>query len=84
MVFVNALFVYLLSHLQLFCQAMNYTARQAPLSMGFPSQEYWSEFAFLTPGEFPDQGIEPGSPTLQADSFLFEPPGKPIKCEKVH
>ena len=52
-------------------------ARQASLSMGFPRQEYWSEFPFLSPGDLPDLGIEPRSPTLQADSIPAEPQGKP-------
>ena len=42
---------------------------QAPLSMGFPKQEYWSSLTFLSPGDLPDPGIEPRSPTLQADAF---------------
>ena len=39
-------------------------AHQPPLSMGFPKQEYWSEFPFLFPGDLPDPGIKPGSPAL--------------------
>ena len=50
---------------------------QAPLSMEFSRQEYWSGLPFPTPGDLPDPGIEPGSPELQADSLLSEPPGKP-------
>ena len=50
---------------------------QAPLSMGFSRQEYWSGFPFPSPGDLPNPGIEPGSTTLQADTFLPEPPGKP-------
>ena len=49
----------------------------APLSIGFPRQEYWSELPFPSPGDLPDPGIEPGSSALQADSLLVEPPGKP-------
>ena len=45
--------------------------------MGFPRQEYWSGLPFPSPGNLPDPGIEPGSPTLQANSLLSEPPGKP-------
>ena len=52
-------------------------ARQAPLSMGFSRQEYWSELPFPSPGDLPDPGIQPGSPELQADSLPPEPPGKP-------
>ena len=50
--------------------------RQAPLSMEFSRQEYWSGLPFLTPGDLSDLGIEPESPTLQADSLPSEPPGK--------
>ena len=42
-------------------------ACQAPLFMGFSSQEYWSGLPFPSPGHLPDPGIEPGSPALQAD-----------------
>ena len=52
-------------------------AHQAPLSMGFSRQEYWSEVPFLSPGDLPDPGIKLGSPALQTDSLLSEPPGKP-------
>ena len=51
-------------------------ARQAPLSMGFPRQEYWSALPFPFPGDLPNPGIEPMSPALQVDSFTTEPPGK--------
>ena len=51
-------------------------AHQAPLSMGFLIQEHWSELQFPSPGHLPNPGIEPGSPALQADSLLSEPPGK--------
>ena len=57
---------------------MDYTAHLAPLSMGFSRQEYWSGWPFLSPGELPDPGTEPGSPALQADSLLTELQGKPI------
>ena len=52
---------------------------QAPLSMGFSRQEYWSEKLFPSPGDLLNLGVEPVSPALQADSLLSEPPGKP-KC----
>ena len=45
--------------------------------MGFPRQEYWSGLPFPSPGDFPDPGIEPGSPALGADVLLSEPPGNP-------
>ena len=44
---------------------------------GFSRQEYWSGWPFPSPGNLPNPGIEPGSPTLQADSSLSEPPGNP-------
>ena len=44
------------------------------LSMGFPRQEYWSGLSFLSPGDLPNAGMEPGSPALQVDSLLIEPP----------
>ena len=49
-------------------------AHQAPLSMGFPRQEYWTgrRNPFPSPGGLSDPGIEPRSPTLQADSLLME------------
>ena len=46
--------------------------------MGFSRQEYWSGLPFLSPGDLPDPGVEPGSPTFQADALTSEPPGKPI------
>ena len=44
-------------------------AHQAPLSMGFCRQEYWSGLPFSSAGDLPDPGIEPRSPTLQADAL---------------
>ena len=44
-------------------------ARQAPLSVGFSRQEYWSGMLCPPPGDPPDPGIEPTSPALQADSL---------------
>ena len=46
-------------------------------SMDFSRQEYWSEWPCLSPGDNAEPGIKPRSPTLQADSLLSEPPGKP-------
>ena len=51
-------------------------ALQAPLSMEFSRQEYWSGLAFPSPGDLPDPGIEPRSPALQVGSLLSEPPEK--------
>ena len=59
------------------CDPMDCIAHQAPLSMGFPKQEYWSGLLFPSPGDLPHPGIEPRSPTLQEDSLPAEPPGKP-------
>ena len=44
-------------------------AHQAPLSMGFSRQEYWSGLLFPSPGDLPNPGIEPRSPALQADAL---------------
>ena len=65
-----------LSHVQLFATPQ-IIARQAPLSMEFSRPEYWSGLLFPSPGDLPNPGIEPGSPTLQADSLPSEPPRKP-------
>ena len=53
-------------------------AHQVPLSMEFFWQEYWSGLPFPSPGNLSDSGIKPGSPELQGDSSLSEPPGKPV------
>ena len=58
------------------CDPMT-VAYQAPPSMGFPRQKYWSGLPFPSPGDLPNPGIEPGSPTLQADTLPSEPLGKP-------
>ena len=54
-------------------------ASQAPLSMEFSRQEYWSGLPFSSPGDLPNPGIEPRLPALQAESLPSEPPGKPNK-----
>ena len=56
-------------------------SHQAPLSMEFSKQEFWSGLPFLS-GDLPDPGFKPGSPALQADSLLFESPGKPQPLKK--
>ena len=68
--------VKLLSRVRLFVTPWT-IAYQAPPSMGFSRQECWSGLSFPSPGDLPDPGIEPGSPALQADALLSEPPGKP-------
>ena len=50
-------------------------AHQAPPSMGFSRQEYWSGLPFPSPGDLPDPGIKPGSPAFQTDALTSEPPG---------
>ena len=62
-----------LSRVQLFATPWS-VAYQAPLSMGFSRQEYWSGLPFPSPGDLPDPGIEPGSPALQADTLTSELP----------
>ena len=61
------------------------SARQAPRSMGFPRQEYWTGVPFPSPEDLPNPRIEPGSPALQAHSLPSELPGKPgierISCK---
>ena len=51
-------------------------AFQAPLSVGFCRQDYWSGLPFPSPGDLPNPGIEPGSPESQADSLATELQGK--------
>ena len=69
--------VKLLSRVQLFATLWT-VAYQAPLSMGFSRQEYFSGLPFPSPGDLPDPGIEPWSPELQANGLTSEPPGKPM------
>ena len=63
------------------CNSMNYIPCQAPLSMGFSRQEYWSELPLPSPGDLPDPEIEPGSLASQADSLPSELLGKPAARE---
>ena len=58
-------------------------AYQAPPSMEFSRQEYWSGLPFPSPGDLPDPGIKPGSPALQADALPSEPSGKPLITKEV-
>ena len=57
---------------------------QAPPSMGLVRQEYWSGLPFPSPGYLPDPEIEPGSPTLQADTLPSEPPRNRIDLKNSH
>ena len=58
-------------------------AHQAPLSMGFPRQEYWSGLPFPSPGDLSHPGIEPMSPALAGEFFTTEPSGKPHSTYKM-
>ena len=68
-----------LSHVQLFATPWT-IARQPPLSVGFPREEYWSGLPFPTPGDLPDPGIEPESLVslaLAGGFFTTESPENP-------
>ena len=65
-----------LSHVQLFATPRT-VALEAPLSVGFHRQEYWSALPFPPPGDLPNPGMEPKSPAWQAVSLPSESPGKP-------
>ena len=62
-----------LSHVRLFATPWT-VAYHAPPSTGFFRQEHWSGLPFPSPGDLPSPGIESGSPALQADALLSEPP----------
>ena len=64
------------SHFQFFVSPWT-VAHQAPLSMGFSRQEYWSGVPCPPPEDLPNPGIKPWSPALQVSSLPSEPPGKP-------
>ena len=70
--------VKLLSHVWLSVTPWT-VAHQAPPSMGFSRQEYWSGLPFPSPGDLPDPGIKPRCPAFQADALTSEPPGKPLR-----
>ena len=72
----------LLSFVQLFETPWT-VAHQAPLSMGFPRQEYWSGLPFPSPRDLPNPEIEPWSLTLQTDSVLLSHKGSPRLCVGV-
>ena len=79
----------LLSHVRLFVIPWT-VAYQAPPSMEFSKQDYWSGLPFPSPRDASYPEIKPRSPALQADALLSEPPGKPIsiiyewgKCKLV-
>ena len=58
-------------------------ALQAPLSVGFPRQEYWSDLPFPSPEDLPNPVIKPTFPALAGRFFATEPPGKPSKHFKM-
>ena len=64
-----------LSRVQLFVTPWTVTY-QVPPSVGFSKQEYWSGLPFPSPKDLPNPGIEPRSPTLQADTLALDPPGE--------
>ena len=66
-----------LSHVRLFVTPWT-VAYQAPPSMEFSRQEYWSGLPFPSPEDLPNSGTEPGFPALQTGALLSEPPGKPL------
>ena len=68
------------SHVQLFATPWTIACR-APLSMGFSRQEYQCGLSCPPPRDLPSPGIKPRSPSLQVDSLLSEPPGKPKNTE---
>ena len=73
--------VCMLSHVQHFVTTET-AARQAPLSVGFPRQEYWSRLPFPTPTDLLDPGTKPTSPVSPAflgRFFITEPPWKPME-----
>ena len=77
---------HVLSYVWLFATPWT-VAHQAPLSMEFSRQEYWSGLPFLLPGHLPDPGIEPespASPTLWVGSLPIEPSGKPTDSQEAH
>ena len=60
------------------CHPMDCIAHQAPLSMEFSRQEYWSGLQFPSPGDLSKPGLEPESPSLAGGFFIIAQPGKPI------
>ena len=72
----------MLSCVQLFVTPWT-VVHQAPLSMVFFRQEYWSGLPFPTPGDLPDPGIKPMSSALAGRFFTTEPPGKPTSLADI-
>ena len=84
---LGSLSVCVLSGVQLFAIPQT-VAHQAPPSMGFPRQEYWSGLSFPSLRDLPDPGLKPVSlvsPALAGRFFTTKPPGKPIgQCSGMH
>ena len=76
----TCVYVCVLNRVQLFSTSWT-VALQAPLSMGFSRQEYWGGLTFPSPGDCPNSGIEPRSPTFQVDSLPSETSRKPLIIE---
>ena len=74
--------VKLLSRVRLFATPWM-VAYQAPQSMGFSRQDYWSGLPFPCPGDLPNPEIELGSPALQTDALSSEPLGKPLAYGRI-
>ena len=74
--------VKLLSHVRLFVTLWT-GVYQAPPSMGFSRQEYWSGLPFPSPGDLPDSGIKPRSPSLEEDTFNLWAPRVPWNTSKL-
>ena len=75
-IWYNLFYIYIYIYIYDIC-----TAHQAPLSMGFSRQEYWSGLPFPFPGDLPNPGMDPGSPALQVDSLPLSHQGSPYKIE---
>ena len=71
-----------LSRVRLFATPWS-IAHQAPLSMGYSRQEYWSGLPFPSPGDLPNPGTEPSSPVLQADALTSELPWNILRGVKL-
>ena len=59
-----------------FATSMDLSPLDSSLSVGFPRQEYWNGLPFPFPGDLPDPGIKPASPSLADEFFTIEPSGK--------
>ena len=66
------------SHVPLFVTPWT-VAHQAPLSMGFSRQEYWSGLPRPSPGDLPDRGVKPTSPVLQVGPLLLSHQEAPLE-----